>query len=102
MFWVETTAQKYRTILLFFLAFNFFNSAIFSMDNKINSHVEEKIGTDETVIKSSMTSLDANTMLTENLTLVHESCRNNSIVPENWCMDDNKVPRYVRKENWPP
>ena len=34
--------------------------------------------------------------------LIYESCTNNRIVPKHWCLDDQKIPRYVGKEAWPP
>lgn len=40
--------------------------------------------------------------LTEIFPLDYESCLGNESVPENWCFDANKVPRYVGMMNWPP
>jgi hypothetical protein len=38
------------------------------------------------------------TNLTEKITLDYESCTNSMVVPENWCLDEDKVPRYVGNE----
>ena len=35
--------------------------------------------------------------LTEDHMLDYENCTTNDTLPENWCMDMNKVPRYVGK-----
>lgn len=48
------------------------------------------------------TSVFVLTNLTENITLDYESCTNSMVVPENWCLDEDKVPRYVGNEEWPP
>ena len=40
--------------------------------------------------------------LIDNIPLDYSSCVSNEIVPENWCLDENEVPRYVGMENWPP
>mmetsp|Transcript_7090 Transcript_7090/g.19810 ORF Transcript_7090/g.19810 Transcript_7090/m.19810 type:complete len:238 (+) Transcript_7090:32-745(+) len=34
--------------------------------------------------------------------LNYNSCINDTVVPRNWCLDSNSVPRYVGKEEWPP
>ena len=47
--------------------------------------------------------------LVEHHSLDYESCKNDSLVPENWCMDMNQIPQYVgyvgkeeeEEEDWP-
>ncbi|VEU36423.1 unnamed protein product [Pseudo-nitzschia multistriata] len=48
---------------------------------------------------------DRSKNLTKSYELDYESCKASgvdSLVPENWCLDSNNVPRYVGKEDWPP
>ena len=34
--------------------------------------------------------------------LDYATCRDNSIVPDNWCLDNDQTPRYVGNIEWPP
>ena len=35
-------------------------------------------------------------------TLDYSSCVNDTIVPKEWCLDSESIPRYVGREEWPP
>ena len=39
---------------------------------------------------------------TKQYLLDYDSCRNNTILPDYWCFDQDQYPRYVGRDNWPP
>eukprot|EP00532_Pseudo-nitzschia_australis_P008102 CAMPEP_0168176172 /NCGR_PEP_ID=MMETSP0139_2-20121125/7607_1 /TAXON_ID=44445 /ORGANISM="Pseudo-nitzschia australis, Strain 10249 10 AB" /LENGTH=459 /DNA_ID=CAMNT_0008094795 /DNA_START=144 /DNA_END=1523 /DNA_ORIENTATION=- len=67
----------------------------------VSKHSTSNTNTQNTNTQNTNTQTQTQTHIVDHK-LEYESCRKNDVVPENWCLDDTNVPRYVGGKTWPP